>query len=330
MFSSKRSKGADGTPAKKVQPLFRLSTTSADRAFGTTSGSKAITPTSPLFDRSTVTPASFTLPSGTSSAPAGRSPKQKRVGLLSKKRSSLSPFKRIEPPLLGARKAGHGGLPLSIDAALNGTLSKNKEPAVTQNITTAPLPAPVPTSDALTIEESLPKSWFFEIHEDTPEEEAANLMEHSTGILDISSDDEAGPSKRDHDRGKENIPPLDHDLNANAQGENVQLSTKQRLRLADPDAMKDEGDERSPLSPLPTEDFYGKGLDAKSVEIVKPDEIDSTPGAICEKTHHTTAKASITDENETPSGHDSALDNLISSAQTRDVNASPGFEIAVD
>lgn len=51
-------------------------------------------------------------------------------------------------------------------------------------------------------------SWFFEIHEDTPEELATNLMEHSTCTLDLSSDEESRVRERD-ERGKENVPPQD-------------------------------------------------------------------------------------------------------------------------
>ncbi|KAM6518834.1 hypothetical protein FSOLCH5_007597 [Fusarium solani] len=53
-------------------------------------------------------------------------------------------------------------------------------------------------------------SWFFEIHEDTPEQEMTNLLQHSTCVLDISSDEES-ERKRSRDRAegrdKENIPP---------------------------------------------------------------------------------------------------------------------------
>ncbi|RAL61712.1 hypothetical protein DID88_002780 [Monilinia fructigena] len=51
-------------------------------------------------------------------------------------------------------------------------------------------------------------SWFFQIHEDTEEELATNLMEHSTCTLDISSDEESLTRLRD-ERGKENVPPPD-------------------------------------------------------------------------------------------------------------------------
>ena len=37
----------------------------------------------------------------------------------------------------------------------------------------------------------MPNSWFFEIYEDTPEQEASNMMQHSASVLDISSEDDA-------------------------------------------------------------------------------------------------------------------------------------------
>lgn len=123
----------------------------------------------------------------------------------------------------------------------------------------------------------MPNSWFFEIHEDTPEEEAANLMEHSASVLDISSDDDFETKRRNEEleRGKENIPPPDFcpsqpraQASASAMEgtepasdvvtEHVKLP---RLRKIAQDAMDED---RSPLSDLPAAEFYGEGLDASS------------------------------------------------------------------
>jgi hypothetical protein len=73
--------------------------------------------------------------------------------------------------------------------------------------------------------------WFFDIHEDTPEQEAANLMEHSASVLDISSDDDLSTKNRNEDRGKENVPPPDwlasqprmHSLDALDAGEETEI-----------------------------------------------------------------------------------------------------------
>jgi hypothetical protein len=119
----------------------------------------------------------------------------------------------------------------------------------------------------------MPNSWFFEIHEDTPEEEAANSMEHSASVLDISSEDDAETKQRNEEleRGKENVPPSDFAL--------TQSSTQQpadslhdtaplqepvkrpRLRALAQDAMDED---RKPLGDLCPSSFYGAGLDANS------------------------------------------------------------------
>src|SRR5690606_22063345 len=52
--------------------------------------------------------------------------------------------------------------------------------------------------------------WSFDIHEDTPEQEMTNLLQHGTCTLDISSDEEfESRANRDRAEGrdKENIPP---------------------------------------------------------------------------------------------------------------------------
>ena len=192
----------------------------------------------------------------------------------------------------------------------------------------------------------MPSGWFFDIHEDTPEEEAANLMEHSTGILDISSDDEATPLKKD-DRGKENIPPLNH-VTANGQlGNNAEGSTSKKHRRQDPDAMRDVGEERNPLESLNAEEYYGHGLDKTSVEIVKSD--GERDGHTAETQDASIASSSTMvdsdkgaedvtagDENEPPAKSSpealtAAPDELpLSMHKHLTPDNGPGFEIAVD
>lgn len=127
----------------------------------------------------------------------------------------------------------------------------------------------------------MPKSWFFEIHEDTPEQEAANLMEHSASVLDISSDDDVETKRRNEEleRGKENIPPPDFHLaqpraqqSADAMETGEQADAEQhvklpRLRKIAQDAMDED---RKPLSDLPATEFYGEGCDAGSYVTVDP------------------------------------------------------------
>ncbi len=88
-----------------------------------------------------------------SSAPTvtGRSPKSKRIDILSRRRVSSSPFTRVDPPAF-SKGGSHDGVPFSLDAALSGTVSSYK---------------PVQSVDVLTLKESIPKTWIFDIREDT-------------------------------------------------------------------------------------------------------------------------------------------------------------------
>jgi hypothetical protein len=123
----------------------------------------------------------------------------------------------------------------------------------------------------------MPKGWFFEIHEDTPEQEAANLMEHSASVLDISSDDDLATKDKNEEleRGKENIPPPDwlaaqprnlSTVDAMQAGVEGELKTQEqvkrpRLREFVQDAMDED---RRPLGDLPPSEFYGEGCDAST------------------------------------------------------------------
>jgi hypothetical protein len=177
--------------------------------------------------------------------PAGRSPTR------TKRSSGLGPSRRrtlgrIDPPtLLGA------AAPFSLDAALKGTIpgysaksAPPKEPVL-----------PVPDMKA---------SWFFEIHEDTPEQEMTNLLQHSTCTLDISSDEES-ERKRNRDRAegrdKENVPPPDD------------VSQTRRSPRADDMVVEKE---RVALGEMNTADFYAEGCDETSVIIVPEDEPESS------------------------------------------------------
>lgn len=123
----------------------------------------------------------------------------------------------------------------------------------------------------------MPKGWFFEIHEDTPEQEAANLMEHSASVLDISSEDDFETKRKNEDleRGKENIPPPDflmaqQRVRAEAEAMETGLQAdlpveepvkRPRLRQLVQDAMDED---RKPLGDLAPSEFYGEGCDASS------------------------------------------------------------------
>ena len=164
-------------------------------------------------------------------APAGRSPKSKRAGILSRRRVSA----RVDPPTSGVK---NHGLP-SIDAALSGTLPSYNAKAKPS------------------VMDYVPMGWRFQIHEDTLMEHDSNMMEHSTSFLDLSSDDESNVKARD-DRGKENIPPAD--------AINAPIHTSAPSRN---DLMTD--DVRSPLGVLNAADYYSAGCDANSYFIVPAD-----------------------------------------------------------
>ncbi|KAF2448908.1 hypothetical protein P171DRAFT_221376 [Karstenula rhodostoma CBS 690.94] len=218
-------------------------------------------------------------PNTTASTPISHSrgsPKHKRIGALSKRRASSSPFRRVDPPSFSAHSSP--ALPFSIDAALSGTIS-NYTPKPVATPTPAPAPVPAPVAPASYVEDSMPNAWFFEIHEDTVEQEAANLMEHSASVLDISSDDDAATKARNEDleRGKENIPPPDFALSqAQSRGasslalESTGLEAcagvkMPRLREVKQDAMDED---RKPLGDLPASEFYGEGCDKDSYVVV--------------------------------------------------------------
>ena len=167
-------------------------------------------------------------------APAGRSPKHKRIGILSRRRMTTNSFTRVNPPSSSAVESTTG-LPFSIDAALAGTVPKYKSK---------------PTHG---------KGWQFVIHEDTKDDELTNLMEHSTNTLDIS-DDESSASKGDKDN-KENIPPTD--------GPAAVVSATP-VTATRRDMMTDET--REPLGDLDAQDFYAEGCDASSCIIVPAED----------------------------------------------------------
>lgn len=172
-----------------------------------------------------------------SSAPAaaGRSPKSKRRGILSRRRVSA-----IDPP-----SGLSSGLPFSIDAALSGTVSSYKT-------------EPVQTITVPLLEESVPKNWMFNIHEDTDDDELNNVMSFTTQTLDISDDESRRAEK--NDRGKENIPPSD------IPSMFATPSVASTRPVSRNDMMTDEP--RTPLGSLDAAEFYAEGCDASSNTIV--------------------------------------------------------------
>jgi len=193
------------------------------------------------------------------SAPAGRSPTRKRIGILNRRRTS-TPFTRVDPPKFATANTE---APFSIAAALSGTIPSY---AARQQVPTAPT-----TSLGATEPKA---SWFFDIHEDTEEEAATNLMEHSTCVLDISSDEES-EAKREI-RQKENIPPMDDISQSQTRLPRESTRSSRRRKELDEGAIDID---RSPLGDLTAEDFYAEGCTASDVFLVEEEEEEETKPA---------------------------------------------------
>lgn len=190
------------------------------------------------------------------SAPAGRSPTRgsKRIGILSNRRRTASPFTRVNPPAFGGSGSGRlAAAPFSLDAALKGTVSSY---AARNPIVQAAAPA-VDLYDSLDS-----SSWSFEIHEDTPEQEMTNLLQHSTCVLDISSDEESelkAVREQAEGRDKENIPPADD-------------VSQVRARRSEDDMLVEKM--RGPLAEMNASDYYAEGCGSDSVILVPGEYVD--------------------------------------------------------
>ena len=241
-------------PAIFLSPSKKSKSDVSEKPFTFSPPSKSMPP--PAVPSRLTTPAKPSMsPRAPMTAPAGRSPKRKAIGIHKNRRVS-APFSRIDPPFASRNTSS---LPFSLDAAINGTFSTS-----------------APKDPGATIQESMPKNWFFDIYEETSEEQSATFMEHSTLTLDLSSDEESSKRAED-DRGKENTPPEDYDApTASRTAAEATVPAPKRVKKADiirrkiilPDDM-DDG-ERSPLSDLETDPFIPEGLDKESHVIIDP------------------------------------------------------------
>ncbi|KAJ9639872.1 hypothetical protein H2199_006105 [Coniosporium tulheliwenetii] len=265
-----RSKNLNGTP-QKVSKFVLTDAAPFTRPIAT--------PSSTRLSSALARPTTISLPATSNATPISTSrgsPKNKRVGILSNRRKSSSPYTRVDPPsYFRTSRNSSSGLPFSIDAALSGTISSYTPKSSPTTPPLAETPAPVTPA----VEAAMPKSWFFEIHEDTPEQEATNLMEHSAVCLDISSDDDCDTKRKseDSERGKENIPPSDFLAGPmNSASGSASLNSTQAEAATEPvkpksrrhrekDAMDED---RVALGDLPAADYYGEGLDASSFVFV--------------------------------------------------------------
>lgn len=202
------------------------------------------TPTTPVYSITSLTPRNI----DSAPAVAGRSPKSKRVGILSRRRMTTIPFTRVNPPSLSSNGI-YGGLPFSIDAALSGTIpSYRANPVQVKEVKPKEFP---------TLEESVPQGWIFDIYEETEEMQEQNVVVHRACNLDISDDESIAGVKAD--RGKENIPPSDT-LSTNL----IEITTA--IPASRKNMMTDEP--RTPLGDLEASDFYAEGCDASSYIII--------------------------------------------------------------
>ena len=130
----------------------------------------------------------------------------------------------------------------------------------------------------------MPRSWFFTIYEDSAEEEATNLMEHSACVLDISDDEKGAAAKTVEDvKGKENVPPPDwvaaqprmmdtpadveEPVKRGREARQAQLAKALKRTEDTEDAMAVDAPPRSPLSDLAPEEFYAEALAKDSVAV---------------------------------------------------------------
>lgn len=94
-----------------------------------------------------------------------------------------------------------------------------------------------------------------------------NLMQHSTGVLDIS-DDESKSSPSDG-RGKENVPPSELGIDLPISRESISLAATAAARKAS--RMEED---RAPLGELNASDYYPEDCNAFSYVVVYDDEED--------------------------------------------------------
>lgn len=203
----------------------------------TKSSAPVFTPRLDTLSKSSTTP--FSAP-----AAAGRSPTK------TSSRAKLDrsvPRRRFVPPSIGASPS------LSIAAAFRGTIAHKKSRS----------------KRTTTLENTKPKSWFFDIYEESEAQQDYNVKEwsmtQSSANLDLSGDEKEMCSSKHagEDRGKENVDPT----GAPAP---VPVSRSPVLEVQDENAMVAE-EPRTPLGDLNASEFYGEGLDATSVVLVHDD-----------------------------------------------------------
>ncbi|KAL2134701.1 hypothetical protein VTI74DRAFT_11021 [Chaetomium olivicolor] len=203
-------------------------------------------------------------------APAGRSPPRasKRIGILSRRRTT-------NPPSFSLSGAS---VPFSLDAALKGTIPSYSgslcSSSTARRSTSRKSSSRTSDWSVGLFGSDSSSSWSFEIHEDTPEQEMTNLLQHGTCTLDISSDEESesrASRERAEGRDKENIPPPEDVSQTSSARSSARAAAAAAADDFD-DVLLEKG--RGALGELNAADFYGEGCDSTSVFIVPGDEED--------------------------------------------------------
>ena len=111
-------------------------------------------------------------------------------------------------------------------------------------------------------------SWQFDIYEDTPDELATNLMEHSTCTLDISSDEE-GSLPRHDTRDKENVPPENHVSQTQNLPAERRRADRHKAKFVEDGAIDID---RQVLGEIDIKEFWSKGHDDDFIIVADDDE----------------------------------------------------------
>lgn len=241
--SAKKARGADGEAVKPLQAFnFNLTTIMGDKV-----------PESAKIARKTLGVKTKECSAKSPVTSIGKNV-IKCQGIAARHRLGSKRIVRVEP------HATNTEAPVSINAALAGTapIMGAKTGKATPMVSIPPLnmakanAARRAAKKQLGMGENGHKGHYFRIHEDTPDEEMAILMEHHTNTLDISDDEGRGKYRDDDD--KENVPPPGMPASA------VRRAVR---RVARKDMMTEEV--RSPLGHLEASLYYAAGCDAASV-----------------------------------------------------------------
>ena len=264
-LSSKRKRGSDeddDLSSKKTS-----TSTAPSKPLKTSRFALKTIETSPSVPRISSIPQPSTPKSTSSLKPAGRSPLSlKSICKPFARRSNIAKGTRSEPT--GRKSVSR---PFSIATALsNGKSQKTAAPSTPSTKTPAPA------------------SWSFDIHVDSEEEEMTNLMQHSTGVLDIS--DSEAKQDTSSGRGKENVPPAELGIElapAAPQQESPAAAARKSVMMEE---------SRAPLGELNAADYYGADCHAFSYAVAweEAEEIDVDNAPVPSQTRRSSASRGST------------------------------------